>query len=167
MVEDDAQVTGIEEVSQVSVSRRRMLQASTTTIGGVGIASNASAHGGSDPCEQVVPDLAIVNRDDQPRSVEVATENDDAAPMHGHRTMRIEPGDTRTIDAISSAVEEDRVHAMVDEDETVVQELAALRPERFRHGIQITIHSGETRVETQHADLPPVEQARMLARCEE
>lgn len=155
-----------DEGTNAPLSRRRLLRASTTTIGGLGIASTASAHEGSEPCEQVVPDLAIVNRDDRPRTVSVSTDDGRETRTRSHRRIRIDPGATRTIDRLSAPVDGGRVRVAADEDEPAVRGLSELLPDTFRHGIRITIDSGETHAETQHADLPPMEYDRLLARCD-
>ena len=136
------------------------------TISGLGFAATASADEDARPCEQVIPDLTIVNRDERRRLVSVAVETDREPGPQERRAMRIDAGGRWTIDSLSSTLAGRRVRTAVAGEE-VVRGLDALRPDRYQRGYRLLIDGGELRAERHHVDLSPQASQRLQAGCSE
>lgn len=148
----------------IDVKRRRLMQASAAVVG-TALAGHASAGGADEDCEQVLPDVSVVNADDRPRTVDLAVDRGPGTTALRQSRERLEPGARREIESVGSAVQGRRLTATVDGYGEIAQELSSLGPERFRQGVSVRIGPEETTVETLHVDLPPELYARYRRRC--
>lgn len=156
---------GSTEHETESRSRRRILQAGAAALGTWGLTSVVSADGRERECEQLMPDLAVVNLTDSPTTASVGLSSPEESGVRTQQQPELGPGETRTIDSLGDAIGPASVQVSADGASAAISNLSEIENERFRKGYEVLLTDDGPKVERQHLDLHPEKYREMLRGC--